>query len=140
MAAFDPGDDADEMPDIKWVDGFKRSADEAWWSKGDHVGLGKDLVRSSLRALVPDLPTPSEGDQGLANNMVDGCIWVCSVLYLWDVAPFCRELCVLTERVTKRGRVSMTALLKAVRVNCASSGDTTTFVCTAFVHVFGSAS
>jgi hypothetical protein len=74
MAAFDPGDDADEMPDIKWVDGFKRSADEAWWSKGDHVGLGKDLVRSSLRALVPDLPTPSEGDLGLANNMVDGCI------------------------------------------------------------------
>ena len=74
MAAFDPGDDADEMPDIKWVDGFQRSEDAAWWSKGDHVGLGKDLVRSSLRALAPDLPTPSAGDLGLANNMVDGCI------------------------------------------------------------------
>ena len=67
MAAFDPGDDAEETPDIKWVDGFQRSEDAAWWSKGDHVGLGKDLVRSSLRALVPDLPTPSEGDQGLAS-------------------------------------------------------------------------
>jgi hypothetical protein len=74
MAAFDPGDDAEEMPDIKWVDGFQRSEDAAWWSKGDHVGLGKDLVRSSLRALAPDLPTPSAGDLGLANNMVDGCI------------------------------------------------------------------
>ena len=70
MAAFDPGDDADEMPEIKWVGGFQRSADGWWWSKGDHVGLGKDLVRSSLRALVLDLPTPSEGDLGLANNMV----------------------------------------------------------------------
>ena len=74
MAAFDPGDDAEEMPESKWADGFQRSADAGWWSKGDHVGLGKDLVRSSLRALVPDLPTPSEGDLGLANNMVDGCI------------------------------------------------------------------
>ena len=74
MAAFDPGDDAEEMPESKWADGFQRSADAGWWSKGDHVNLGKDLVRSSLRALVPDLPTPSEGDLGLANNMVDGCI------------------------------------------------------------------
>ena len=72
MAAFDPGDDAEEMPESKWADGFQRSADAGWWSKGDHVNLGKDLVRSSLRALVPDLPTPSEGDLGLANNMVDG--------------------------------------------------------------------
>jgi hypothetical protein len=55
MAAFDPGDDAEEMPESKWADGFQRSADAGWWSKGDHVSLGKDLVRSSLRALVPDL-------------------------------------------------------------------------------------
>ena len=43
MAAFDPGDDAEEMPESKWADGFQRSADAGWWSKGDHVSLGKDL-------------------------------------------------------------------------------------------------
>ena len=74
MAAFDPGDDDDAAIEIKWVTGFQRSADAAWWSKGNHVDLGKDLVRSSLRKLVPELPAPSEGDLGLANNKVDGCI------------------------------------------------------------------
>ena len=32
MAAFDPGDDAEEMPESKWADGFQRSADAGWWS------------------------------------------------------------------------------------------------------------
>ena len=59
MAAFDPGDDDDVVTEIKWVTGFQRSADAAWWSKGNHVDLGKDLVRSSLRKLVPELPAPS---------------------------------------------------------------------------------
>ena len=71
MAAFDPGDDDDAAIEIKWVTGFQRSADAAWWSKGNHVDLGKDLVRSSLRKLVPELPAPSEGDLGLANNKVE---------------------------------------------------------------------